>query len=223
MWEINGKIYIEDFIEEHSIVTSRRMGFRKGYSITDAIAELVVDINKNTNCHDYTAGVFLDLRNAFNCVDHGMLNYHICAWIKDYLSNRTQLVRINGCTSELLEVTCGVPQGSVLRPIFFQIYINDIVNLPLSSRIVLYTDDAVLYVQGPDPQVIIEQLQRYVDLTVHWMEYSRLTINIKKTKYMLFGSPAMMKQISLQTITPIRIKNSIVIHVSTFGYFGITL
>ena len=101
---------------------------------------------------------------------------------------RTQRTLANGLQSGTLQVECGVPQGSILGPLIFLLYINDIDSKNGGSKTRLYADDTVLYASHINPKTAAEIVQSALDRLVGWCEKNRLTINVKKTKGMLFGS-----------------------------------
>ena len=100
----------------------------------------------------------------------------------------------NSLTSSLLPITCGVPQGSVLGPLFFLVYVNDVQNALDDCNVKLYADDTVLYQSGLNGQEASVKLQSSLDLFVNWCSCNRLTINIQKTKVMVFGSRHRVKR-----------------------------
>ena len=115
-------------IDKHNIIFNHQYGFRKNHSTYMSIISLIDKITENLNNNDYTLALFLDFQKAFDSVNHNILLYklehygirgQIVNLVKSYLENRTQKVKFNNCTSEYQKVTIGVPQGSILGPLFF--------------------------------------------------------------------------------------------------------
>ena len=111
-----------------------------------------------------------------------------------YLSNRFQCTFVNGVKFNLLHITCGVPQGSVLGPLFFLVYVNDIQDAVKNCGIKLYADDTVLYQDGINGTEGGVKLQSSVDRFKEWCDVNALTINASKTKVMAFASRSGVKK-----------------------------
>lgn len=157
------------------------------------------------NQSKYSACLFIDFKKAFDCVSHPILlkkckklgfNTQIVLWLENYLTNRLQSVRANDIISPPLNVTHGVPQGSVLGPILFKIYINDVSSLPFSSKLILYADDLVLYSSSNCIETAMRNLQNDLDMIKSWTQLNKLTINAKKSKYLIIGTPRMLNRIN---------------------------
>ena len=130
---------IESFLNEFEIIYNLQFGFRKRYSTNHALLSIVEQIRSKLDNKTFSCGVFVDLEKAFDTVNHKILiskldHYGIRGkannWIKSYLTNRTQTSQIvtNGFKSSNLNITCGVPHGSILGPLLFIIYLNDMDN-----------------------------------------------------------------------------------------------
>ena len=148
----------------------------------------------NKDVPEYTLGVFLDLKKAFDTVDHSILFEKLRhygfrnvsnLWFKNYLSNRTQFVSINENNSSIRTINCGVPQGSVLGPLLFLLYIND---LPTATSFCtsLFADDTALSISSCN----LDELFRIANIELckaaEWFNTNKLTLNVSKTKYILF-------------------------------------
>ena len=136
---------ILDFISDHNVLYDHQYGFRKGRSTQHAIITLVDKITKSQDMGDIVIAILIDLKKAFDTVDHKILLRKLNAygirgnmlkWFESYLSNRTQYVVFDGEKSDTNSIKCGVPQGSILGPLLFILSVNDICNVsPLLFKI----------------------------------------------------------------------------------------
>ena len=186
---------INSFLCVNNILSSSQYGFRTNLSTSLAVMELIEEITNATDNKKHAIGVFIDLKKAFDTVDHRILikkleHYGVRGaasdWLKSYLSNRKQFVNIDGCSSELLDVICGVPQGSILGPTLFILYINDICNVSNLVKFILFADDTNVFCAG-DNQLELEcMLNRELAKLCKWFAVNKLSLNLSKTSYMLF-------------------------------------
>ena len=183
------------FIDKHNILYKFQFGFRKGHSTQQALITLVHKLTKALDIGDHVIGVYLDLKKAFDTVDHDILlrklyKYGIRGnvWhlIKSYLCNRSQYVSYNTQNSSTKGIQCGVPQGSILGPLFFIIYINDLSNVSQKIFSILFADDTNIFIQGNNLPQLIHDLQTELSTLVDWLNTNKLTINLAKTYFMIF-------------------------------------
>ena len=184
------------FLENHNILSTCQYGFRKKYSTYMPLIHLLDKIHTALDNGDCVLGLFLDLSKAFDTVNHNILlqkiyryglRGHIYNWIQNYLSNRVQFVDFDGINSCTRSIVCGVPQGSILGPLLFLIYIND---LPLQSNLlntVMFADDSNLFLQGPNVEHIERIFNSELKKIVHWFNVNKLSLNVGKTHCMLFN------------------------------------
>ena len=110
------------------------------------------------------------------------------SWFESYLTNRKQLVNINGIDSDMGEVTCGVPQGSLLGPLLFLIYVNDLqTSIDQDCKVLLYADDTAILFSHNDTRVISEKLSRMLKSCHEWLVDNKLSLHLSKTESILFG------------------------------------
>lgn len=140
--------------------------------------------------------VLLDLQKAFDTVDHDILLMKLEAmglhksavdWFDSYLHNRQQQVELGGTISNPAEITCGVPQGSILGPLLFLVYVNDIVSA-VQCKLLLYADDSALIVADKSPEAIQHRLSRELDSIREWLIDNKLSLHLGKTESILFAS-----------------------------------
>ena len=184
-----------DFLELRNILIKNQFGFRKFHSSYMALMVMMNDISKALDEGDSVIGIFLDFSKAFDTVNHRILldklfHYGIRGnaldWFESYLSNRRQYVTYNDVKSSIKDVSCGVPQGSILGPLLFLIYINDLYTVCCKSSPILFADDTNLFYRGKDVNVMAQEINIELSQISLWLKTNKLSLNIKKTHFMLF-------------------------------------
>ena len=187
-----------DFINKNDILYKYQFGFRSNHSPNLALIVLVDKISKALADDEYVLGVFLDFSKAFDTVDHNILYQKLefygvrglaLDWFKSYLSQREQFVVYNGTTSSRDRITCGVPQGSILGPLLFLLYINDLSNASKKVFALLFADDSNMFLSGKDPNTLVKNMCVEMSFVVDWLKLNKLSLNLKKTHFMLFKRP----------------------------------
>ena len=188
---------LSNFLHQHELLYRTQSGFRAGHSCETALVNMV-DSWLNAIDNSKLIGIVLvDFKKAFDLVDHQILknklkvygiNDEALRWFDNYLSNRRQQVMINNCKSNFQSISCGVPQGSILGPLLFLLFIND---LPLYTRNVhtdLYADDTTLYDMQDSMKQIENNLQSALNNLHVWCKENGMILNSSKTKVMLVTS-----------------------------------
>ena len=145
----------------------------------------------------YGCGIFIDLKKAFDTVNHDILikkleQYGVrgksLEWFASYLKGRTQYTYCNNSSSDLATITCGVPQGSVLGPLLFLLYINDLPNISKILKFYLFADDTNIFYQSPDLDSLQTTMNRELKKLSFWLNANRLALNISKTNFVIFAA-----------------------------------
>lgn len=188
---------LTDFLEKNKLLSHNQFGFRSDRSTEDAVHELVHNVSSGLNDGKKCLAVFLDLAKAFDTVSIPLLLEKLdCLGVRgcqldifrDYLSNRNQRVQIDGNLSQEFPINYGVPQGSILGPTLFLVYINDLCALSLNQgRIITYADDTALIFQDNTWQGVFREAQQGLNSTNEWLRQNILTLNTNKTKYLAFS------------------------------------
>jgi hypothetical protein len=219
---------ISNYLEGNGIIHHNQHGFRKNRSTTSAVTDLITSIRSNIDKGNIVVGLFIDLRKAFDTVNHEILcdklkNIGLCGkvhrLIQSYLSNRKHRVQIGDSYSDYTDINCSVPQGSMLGPLLFLIYINDMHNLTLNGSLTQYADDSCLFYYGNNIQTIFSRIQDDLNILKNWLDGNKLSINTSKTNYVIFKT----QQRKLGDYTPPHINGDTLKHVVTIKYLGITL
>uniref|UniRef100_A0A673YYA6 Reverse transcriptase domain-containing protein n=1 Tax=Salmo trutta TaxID=8032 RepID=A0A673YYA6_SALTR len=204
-------------------------GFRAGHGCTSATLKVLNDIITAIDKRQYCAAVFIDLSKAFDSVNHhiliGRLNIlgfsNDCLnWFTNYFPDGVQCVKSDGLLSGPLAVSMGVPQGSILGPTLFSVYINDVALATGDSLIHLYADDTILYTSGPSLDTVLTNLQTSFNAIQHSSRGLLLLLNASKTKCMLFNR-SLLAPARLTSITTL--DGSDLEHVDNFKYLGVWL
>lgn len=189
--------YLIDYFEHNEILCPNQMGFRKGRSTTGAISKLVTDLNLSYNNNEYSVAVYIDFSKAFDSISPNILLHklkiygiddNLLKWLKNYFTDRSQVVRIDNTYSNSLNTSYGVPQGSILGPLMFITYINDLPNLNLRSKLIMYADDLVLYYSDANWLNTKSTIENELAYVYNWTLFNRLTINFSKSKFQVFGT-----------------------------------
>ena len=186
------------FLSANNILYKYQFGFRKNHSTELALIEISDLIYKALDSSEFFFSLYLDLSKAFDTVNFEILlqkldHYGIRGlgnqWMRSYLYNRCQRVDIDGQLSEPLIPICGVPQGSILGPLLFLIYINDLPNTSYLLNFRLFADDTKIYLANSSLPEIQEIISTELPKISTWLNANKLSLNVKKTKFVLFKDP----------------------------------
>lgn len=216
------------YLKEKGFLIKQQYGFRPKCSTLSATMDLITKIKLNIDKKHIALGIFIDLKKAFDTISHSKLikklhNLGITGpalkIFESYLSDRQQIVKIGDFKSSPQQLSYGIPQGSIIGPLLFLIYVNDISNVGLTGHLTMYADDTCLFYYGHNLKNIIDEAQKDLDLLNMWFLHNLLTINVAKTSYMIFAA----KNKKILDNIPLKINNQ-VLHRSTHEkYLGLWL
>ena len=216
---------------KNKILYSKQFGFQKGYSTEHAIIHLIDQINNNFENNECTLGVFIDLSKAFDTVDHQILlkklnlygingpNIH---WFESYLTNRKQFLTFDNKNTPFANITCGGPQGSILGPLLFLIYVNDLCSASNISDPIMFVDDTNLFYSHQNISSLFMTVNNELDKIGEWFKANKLSLNVKKTKYTFFQKNSIKDDIPLK-LPALKIANREIERTNAIKFLGILL
>ena len=185
------------FVEKNDILYKNQFGFRKNHSTNLALIEVIDACYSNLDKKNKVLGIFFDLQKAFDSVSHDILLhklYHygirgqMFLWIKSYLENRQQFTYHNGVLSKVGQVNFGVPQGSILGPLLFILYVNDLNNVVENDQLKLFADDTNLFIYDQCIKTLEVRANKYLKNMENWFISNKVNLNVDKTCYMMFSA-----------------------------------
>ena len=185
------------FLTENNVFTNSQFGFRQKHNTIHALLNFVDKVAHSIDNHSHLIGIFLDFSKAFDTINHDILihklyNYGIrgqaLEWFRNYLQNRKQYVHLNGSNSSLKNINCGVPQGSILGPLLFIVYINDFCNSSDILSFILFADDSNVFFSHKNPHTLVRTINLELKKVTQWIRANKLSLNLQKTKYMIFSN-----------------------------------
>lgn len=189
------KVRVLEYFEKYKIIYDKQFGFRSGYSTSDAVVEFVDRCASSLDNKKFTVAVFLDLSKAFDTVNKDIMvrklervgfRGAVRDWFHDYLSNRGMFVDCNGFKSSTKTLNIGLPQGSVSSPYLFSLYVNDMHRASDRLSFINFADDTTIYMSGNNLESLYQDVNCEMGRVVAWLNANRLSLNVSKTKYMLF-------------------------------------
>ena len=183
------------FLVENNILYQKQFGFQNAHSTEPAILQLVNQITEAFSQGKYTLGVSLDFSKAFDTVNHNILLEKLKAygiqsenlkWFRSYLSKRKQFILYEDFKTEMKIVKCGVPQGSILGPLLFLIFVNDLNNSTKVLDPVLFADDTNIFCSDNNIRTLFETANQELSQINDWFLANKLSLNVGNKKYFIF-------------------------------------
>ena len=215
---------LNDHLDQNNILNENQFGFRKGLSTYMPLLLFHEKVTSALEANRVTCGLYLDLRKAFDTVDidillgklhcYGIIG-HAHDMVKSYLTNRTQCVQIDETRSGFLPLEIGVPQGSILGPLLFILYINDFPSAFDHVTTYVYADDTAIFVEGNSEVELQNIMDSLLPKIVEWFNVNQLSLNTDKTYYQIYTNKKVEKAITL------RIAGANVLQAKTVKYLGV--
>ena len=217
------------YLTTNSLLHPCQSGFRPAHSTQDTLLKTVDEWKIALDCGEYIGAILIDLSKAFDTIDHNILLNKLSAygitknelkWFKDYLTGRMQRVCVDSTFSDWTTITRGVPQGSILGPLLFLIYVNDLPDVATQCTVNLYADDTTLYYSDKDPLKVQRALNVDLDQTARWIKANGLRMNIAKTQMMTLSRKSAHHR---NTSIKVQLDGSEISKTDTVKYLGVSI
>ena len=219
------------YLNSNGLINVYQSGFRPLHSTETALLNTTDDWLGEFDKGNVVIAVMLDLKGAFDTIDHEILTNKLyyygldeksVKWFKSYLEGRTQTTCISGNSSQFRPVTCGIPQGSILGPLLFIVHINDLPSVLKHCKVSMYADDTMLYCSGKDPRELCRKINEDLEHVRIWLLRNKLHLNMKKTEYITFGSKQRLEKMDDNDFD-IQINSTLVRRVRECKHLGVLL
>ena len=219
------------FLSENNLLYEKQFGFQANHSTDHAIIQLVDEIHNSFNKKAFTLGVFIDLSKAFDTVNHEILinklkHYGVrntsLNWFKSYLSSRKQFITYDHENTTIKNITCGVPQGSILGPLLFLLYVNDLYKASDLLNPIMFADDTNLFYSHSNIDTLFKTVNKELNYINEWFKANKLSLNISKTKYTFFHPQRKNDEIPLK-LPILQINKTKIDRVECIKFLGVLL
>jgi hypothetical protein len=217
------------YLIDNELICVDQSAYRKYHNTQTSLHKCTEDWIDNICDKTYTAVCFLNIRKCFDTINHKILlrklsrygiNEREALWFSSYLKDRSQYVKCNGEVSSKYYVPIGVPQGSVLGPILFSLYVNDISCHVYPCSVNLYADDTLLYCTGNDINEASQKLQESLNTVSKWYDGNRLVLNASKSKCMVIASKHQTRN---ECTLNVSLNNTAIEQVNSVKYLGVII
>ena len=225
---------VSKYVIEHNLLSPYQSGFRSGHSTSTALLKVTDDVLRNMDRQELTVLVLLDFSNAFLCVDFdiliatlGSMKFEgpVLQWVRSYLTGRKQRVVAGDSASDWLGLNAGVPQGCILSPLFFSLFINNLCGSLRSCSVHLYADDVQLYLSGrpSDIEHTIHLINEDLRRVASWAETRGLTLNALKSQCIILGSRRLLDSLNRLTIPKVKLGGEVIDFTPTVKNLGVVM
>ncbi len=221
-----------EYLKEQNKLCLNQFAFQKLHSTITCLLNVIDPWFKNSDEGKINLSVFLDLKKAFDTVDHKILLSKLQAygaegishnWFTSYLTNREQFCYFDGSSSRKSNIKCGIPQGSCLGPLLFILYINDFENCLENMIPNMYADDTSVNIASENLNELLTDLRSELENVSTWMRINKLSLNANKSEYMVIGHKRHLNRVVGDAIPDLVLNNEVIKRVDKTKYLGINI